>query len=254
MRPGLLPRGLPGPRTQNGLVSWTVADVMTKSVAVVRPDTDFKTCVRLLRANRISALPVVDQAGGQVLGIVSESDLLAKERGRGENPPFLGIRWQGGSTAEGRTAGDVMTTPAICIRPSAAIPEAARLMHREAVRRLPVIDANGKLIGIVTRTDLLKTFMRSDESIESDIVDNVLKKALFIDPKAVTVEVRDGLVRLGGELETKSLCDLVVRMVQRVEGTVGVESSLSYRLDDGRLRLEAPAGALRLSAQERSPR
>lgn len=247
-----MPRGLPGPRTHNGLVSWTVADVMTKSVVVVGPTTDFKSCVRLLRAHRISALPVVDAASGQVLGVISESDLLAKERERGQKPPFLGIRWEGDGTAEARTAGDVMTAPAIGIRPSASIPEAARVMYREAIKHLPVIDGNGRLVGIISRTDLLKTFMRGDESIRRDIVDNVLRNTLFIDPMTVKVEVRDGLVRLSGELETKSLRDLVLRMVQRVEGTVGVESTLSYRLDDDRLRVEPPAGALRLSAQERS--
>lgn len=231
-------------------MSWTVADVMTKDVVVVGPDEDFKTCVRLMNLHEISALPVVDRSG-RPLGVLSESDLLAKERERGAKRPLLGIRWGEDDQPSGRTAGDMMTRPAICIGPGASIPEAARMMHREAVKRLPVIDADGVVIGVVSRADLLKTFTRSDESIRRDVVDEVIRKDLFIDPKSVHVEVLNGLVRLSGELESKSLCSLLVRMAERIEGTVGVESRLSYRLDDSRLRVEPPPQSLHYSASER---
>jgi|SRR5579864_138944 len=231
-------------------MSWTVADVMTKDVVVVGPDEDFKTCVRLMNLHEVSALPVVDR-DGKVIGVVSESDLLAKERERGVKRPLLGIRWVGDDRAGGRTAADTMTSPAICIRPTASIPEAARLMHREAVKRLPVVDEAGMVIGVVSRADLLKTFTRSDESIRRDVVDDVIEKTLFIDPKTVRIEVVNGLVRLSGELESKSLCDLVLRMAGRIEGTVGVESHLTYRLDDSRLHVESPSRSLQLSADER---
>ena len=200
--------------------------------------------------HEVSALPVVDR-NRKLIGIVSEADLLAKERERGAKPPLLGIRWGEDSGAAGRTASDVMTSPAICIVPTASIPEAARLMYREAVKRLPVVDAAGTVIGIVSRADLLKTFTRSDESIRWDIAEDVLKKALVIDPKTVKVEVTNGLVRLRGELESKSLCNLLIQMVGRVEGTVGVDSKLTYRLDDRHLRMGPPPRSLQLSAQER---
>ncbi|HET9780896.1 MAG TPA: CBS domain-containing protein [Candidatus Dormibacteraeota bacterium] len=234
-------------------MSWTVADVMTREVVVVEPDEDFKTCARLLRSNRISALPVVEPRSRRVVGVVSESDLLAKERRRGAKPPFLGLRWEDDGSG-GRTAGDVMTSSAVCVSVTATIPEAARLMYREGVKRLPVIDAKGDLVGIVSRSDLLKTFLRSDESIKEDIAEDVLRNSLSIDPRTVGVEVDRGVVRLSGTIESRSLVALVERMVARVEGTVAVENKLGYRFDDARIRVEEPPGSLQLSAQERSPR
>jgi CBS-domain-containing membrane protein len=208
-------------------MSWTVADVMTKEVVAVGPQTQFKDCIDLIRIHEVSALPVVSEEG-IVLGIVSEADLLVKEEGRdGKAAPAR----KGRATAAARTAADVMTSPAITIGPTASVPEAARLMHRAHIKRLPVVDAAGKLIGIASRFDLLKTFMRSDESIRRDVAVDVLEKALFIDPKTVDISVTQGLVRLAGQLETKSLANLVVCMVERVEGTVAVESKLTYRFD-----------------------
>ncbi|HSP08715.1 MAG TPA: CBS domain-containing protein [Candidatus Dormibacteraeota bacterium] len=223
---------------------------MTRDVVAVGPDEDFKTVARLMHLHEVSALPVVDRAG-KLVGIVSESDLLAKERERGANRPLLGLRWNEDSISAARTAGDVMTSPAICIAPDASVPEAARLMYREAVKRLPVIDHSGDLLGIVSRADLLKTFTRSDESIRRDIIEEVLKKSLAIEPRTVRVDVLNGLVRLSGEVESRSLATLVVRMVERVEGTVAVDSKLTGRLDDSKVRVEPPARALQLSADER---
>lgn len=232
-------------------MSWKVADVMTKNVLTVGPEEDFKTCARLLQTHNISALPVVDHRG-RLVGIVSEADLLAKERERGMERPFLGIRWDDDSgPASARTAGEAMTSPAISIAPTATIPEAARLMYREAVKRLPVVDHSGNVVGIISRADLLKTFTRSDASIRKDIVEEIVRKALSLDPKTVTVRVREGMVELHGELESRSLCHILVKMAERIEGTVGVESALTYRLDDSRLGVETPARALQYSADER---
>lgn len=231
-------------------MSWTVADVMTRDVVAVGPDEDFKTVAKLMHLHDVSALPVVDH-DGKLVGIVSESDLLAKERERGANRPLLGLRWSDDNLGAARTAGDVMTSPAICIAPDASIPEAARLMYSEAVKRLPVIDQKGDLLGIVSRADLLKTFTRSDESIRRDIIEDVFKKSLFIDPRTVHVEVSKGLVRLTGELESNSLAKLLVQMVGRVEGTVAVDSKLTSRLDDSKVHVDQPPRALQLSADER---
>ena len=233
----------------NRAMKWTVADVMTRNVVAVGPDTDFKTCVRRIQEHQVSALPVVD-GDRKLVGIVSEADLLAKERRRGERRRlFVGSEADG--QAAGRTAGQVMTSPAICIAPDASIPQAARLMHREAVKRLPVVDANGVVVGIVSRADLLKTYVRGDDAIKRDIVGDVITRALFLDPKSVDVEVSNGVVKLSGELETRSLCRLLIEMAQRVEGTVAVESKLKWRFDDSRLRVEKPPRSLQLSADER---
>jgi CBS domain-containing protein len=180
-------------------MSWTVADVMTRDVVVVGPDEDFKSCARLLHVHEISALPVVDHEG-RLIGIGSEADLLAKERDRDAKPPLLGIHWdEDDGRPAGRTAGDLMTHPAISISPDASIPRAVRLMYREAVKHLPVVDATGAMVGIVSRADPLKTFTRNDESIERDIVDDVIRKALALDYKKVGVTsstVLFGLLRI----------------------------------------------------------
>ena len=223
---------------------------MTEDVVVVEPDDDFKTCVRLLRLHRISALPVVEHETGRLIGVVSESDLLAKERERNLKPSLTG-RWIADQVTAARSAGDVMTSPAIAISPTASLPDAARLMYRKGVKRLPVVDEAGSVVGIVSRSDLLKTFMRDDEAIRRDILDDLLMRSLSIDPATVDLKVERGVVRIGGELESKSLAELVSRMIGRIEGTVGVESRLTYRFDDSRLRLEVPTGALQLAAQER---
>ena len=227
---------------------WTVGDVMTKEVVTVVVSTDFKTCVDLLRVHRISAIPVVE--GDFVLGIVSEFDLLLKEEGR---DAFAHLKRSQRSQASARTAGDVMTHPALCIGCGASITEAARLMHKRAVKHLVVVDEHGRLVGIVSRHDLLKSFLRSDESIRREVADDLLAKALWIDKDAMTVHVQDGVVTLTGELETKSLADLATRLVGWIEGVVGVDSRLGFRLDDTHIKAELPPNALQLSAGQRQP-
>jgi CBS domain-containing protein len=225
---------------------WTVGDVMANDVVTVGLDTDFKTCVDLLRAKGVSALPVVD--GDYVLGIVSEHDLLLKEENRDSG---VHLRRREANQARGRTARDVMTSPALCVGLEASLAETARLMHKRAVKRLPVLDSTGRLVGIVSRHDLLKVFLRSDDSIRHEVCKDLLEKALWIDSRAVDVDVRDGVVALTGELETKSLADLLTRLVGAVEGVVGVDSKLAFRLDDTHVKSPLPPMALQLSADER---
>jgi CBS-domain-containing membrane protein len=129
-----------------------------------------------------------------------------------------------------------MTSPVVAADPAMTVSAAARLMHKRHVKRLPVLDASGRLIGIVSRIDLLKTFMRSDESIRREVVDQVLARELRIDPKSVGVEVVEGLVKLSGQVATKSLVDLIAGTVARVEGTVGVDCRLAYRFGNPRGR------------------
>ena len=124
-------------------------------------------------------------------------------------------------------------------------------MYNEAVKRLPVVDARGVVVGIVSRSDLLKTFTRSDEAIRHDVVSDVITRALFLDLKSLQVDVESGIVKLSGELETRSLRNLLVEMVGRIEGTVAVESKLTWRLDDSKLRVDKPPRSLQLSADER---
>jgi CBS domain-containing protein len=133
----------------------------------------------------------------------------------------------------------------------ATLAEAARLMHKRGVKRLPVVDAAGRLVGIVSRHDLLKAFLRGDDSIRREICEDVLENALWIEPDSVEVTVRDGVVTLVGELETRSLVGLVDRLVGAVEGVVAVDPRLAFRFDDTNAKPQLPPMALQLSAGER---
>jgi CBS-domain-containing membrane protein len=228
-------------------MAWKVGDVMTREVVTVGPELDFKGCVDLLRVHAVSALPVVD-GDFRLLGIISEADLLLKEERRDSRDH---LRSRQKRKAIARTAGDVMSKPVWSVGQSASLAEAARLMHNRAVKRLPVVDAGGRLVGIVSRVDLLKPFLRSDESIRREIAEDLLKKTLWIDQETVDVSVQDGVVRLAGELETKSLVELVFRLAEAIEGVVGVDNRLGHRLDDTHMSPDLPPLALQLSARER---
>jgi CBS domain-containing protein len=130
-----------------------------------------------------------------------------------------------------------MSTPTITIGPDATVPLAAKLLALHGIKRLPVVDEDGKLIGIVSRADLLRLFLRDDDAIRREILDEVLRRALWIDPVTVLVTVRDGVVTLAGHLERKSLVPIVVHLTGTVPGVVGVVSQLTYEMDDDRLPL-----------------
>ncbi len=217
-----------------------VDDVMTRTVVTVRDDAPFKEIVRLMDDYRVSALPVVDERG-RLLGVVSEADLLLKE---GREPDaevhrrsFEGRRQrQERAKADATAAGALMTAPAIAVSPRASVGEAARIMHRRGVKRLPVVDEDGAVLGIVSRRDLLHVFLRDDEEIRREVLEGVVGGTLWIEPDTVGVSVHEGVVTLRGELERRSLCSILVGLVQGVDGVVGVRDMLTYRLDDASVR------------------
>jgi CBS domain-containing protein len=215
-----------------------VRDVMTSPVETVGAKTGFKAIAERLRARAISAVPVVD-AAGRVVGVVSEADLLLKQERADleEHQPFLeGPRARRARTrAAAGTAGELMSCPAATIRADAPLAEAARMMRRCGVKRLPVVDDEGHAVGIVSRGDLLAVFTRDDEDVRSEIVDDVIAHTLLLDPSPYTVAVRDGVVTLGGQADRHTDAVLVERLAQRVEGVVSVNSDLTYRHDDGDL-------------------
>ena len=216
----------------------TVSDVMTRTVVSVNGFTPFKDIVRRMQDYRVSAVPVVDE-DDIVLGIVSEGDLILKEDADLEGEPrFLdgGRRRHARSKAAGRIASELMTAPAITIGPDATLGEAARLMHRHAVKRLPVVDPNGgSILGIVSRTDLLKVFLRADAEIAQEIREDVIHRTLWIDPHTIRVVVHEGVVTMEGQLARRSLLPIVERLVLSTEGVVAFESRLSYPPDDAAL-------------------
>ncbi|HZD80558.1 MAG TPA: CBS domain-containing protein [Actinomycetota bacterium] len=212
----------------------TVKDVMTRTVVVVSDSSPFKDVVRRIQEYRVSAVPVVDQQD-RLVGIVSEGDLILKEDAQLEGDPRLlegRHRRIKREKHAGLVAGQLMTTPVITVEPDASLGDAARLMYRHGVKRLPVVGARGDVLGIVSRADLLKVFLRDDAEIAAEIREDVIRRTLWIEPSSIRVMVRDGVVRLEGQIERRSLIPVVVGLVQAVEGVVGVENHLSHLEDD----------------------
>jgi CBS-domain-containing membrane protein len=211
----------------------TVADVMTTRVHVANPQTPFKLLVRLLDENRIRAVPIVDLRG-MPLGVVSETDLLLKERHGAFDPGVLNLRRnrREQAKADGLVASDLMTAPAITVSTSTSLAEAARTMHDRNVRRLVVVDERGRIAGIVTRSDLLQVFLRSDEDLREDIVAKVIPAILVAEAASVDVDVRSNVVTLAGEVDRRSDAEILTRVTREMDGVVGVVSQLTYRWDD----------------------
>ncbi|MBT2368978.1 CBS domain-containing protein [Streptomyces sp. ISL-10] len=192
-----------------------VADLMTPEAVFVQRGTTFKEIARLLDEFGITAVPVIDDDGRPV-GVVSEADLLRRH-----------TSGTGSDTAEG-----LMSSPAVVAQPEWSAVQAARVMEDRHIKRLPVVDGSGRLIGVVSRSDLLQLFLRRDRAIKEEIVEDVLAGTLGVSPAAVTVEVEEGRVTLSGTLERKSLVRVVVRLCQSVDGVVDVVDRLFYENDD----------------------
>jgi CBS-domain-containing membrane protein len=226
----------------------TVADVMTREVVTVHRHTPFKSIAMVLADAEVAAVPVVDPHN-RPIGIVSEADLLRKESaqpepgGRGEG---LWMRPRDRERAAAETAEQLMSTTLFSARPDWSLVEAARMMDRHHVKRLPVIDDAGMLVGIVSRSDVIGVFLRPDEAIRREIVDDVLREILMLPEKAVSVEVREGVVTLRGEVERQSLMILAVKLCRTVDGVVAVHDQLRFTFDDRLVDLgpQQPHGVL----------
>ncbi|QUQ64067.1 CBS domain-containing protein [Kutzneria sp. CA-103260] len=204
-----------------------ISAVMTTDVAVVRGDTPFKDVVALLAERRVSGVPVLDK-DDRVVGIVSETDLL---HGTTEKrKPF----WAGGRHGyhPHRVAAQLMTSPAVCVHPDATVAHAAKLLAEEGVRRLPVVDAEGRLVGVVSRRDMLGVFLRSDRDLREEILTEVFGRALWMDPNEVSVEVQSGVANLRGQVETEALVDIAGTLTRGVDGVVDVHNQLTFARDD----------------------
>jgi CBS domain-containing protein len=208
-------------------MNTTVKDVMTTEVVAVRREVTFKEIAATLRRYRVSALPVVDDTG-RVLGVVSEADLLAKEALANPGVVAEVLHHKDVRKAEGLTAGDLMTREAVTVSPEDPVEQAARLMHFLKIKRLPVVNSGGELVGIVSRSDLLAVFDRPDEDICKDIVDAILLHEFLIDPRQFRVTVEAGVVTLEGTPETAALGRALVRKARHVPGVVAVHDRLSY--------------------------
>jgi len=206
----------------------TVKDVMTTRVVWVRQDASFKQLAAALRDHQVSAFPVLDDQD-TVSGVISEADLLAKEALDSEPGIISGIlHHRDADKARGVIAGDLMTSPAVTVAPEDTVEHAARLMYSRKIKRLPVTDAHGHLVGIVSRADVLSVFSRPDADIHDEIKTNVLLNDFLLDPAGFKVTVKDGVVTLTGTPETGEVGREIVRQVRHVQGVVAVRDRLNY--------------------------
>ncbi len=207
--------------------SYTVADVMTRKVIAVAPTASFKDIVTAMSRWSVSALPVVE-GEGHVVGVVSEADLLPKEEFHERSPGLLEQMHRLDATAKAgsSTAEDLMTRPALTIGPDAALPQAARLMATRRVKRLPVVEGD-VLRGIVSRSDLLKVFLRPDEEIAEDVREQVIARLFPVSQQKVSVQADAGVVTMSGVVREARLIPVAARLARACAGVVDVRCELT---------------------------
>jgi len=220
----------------------TVHDVMTEHVHTVRATTPLKDVARLLIEHGVSGAPVVDE-GGRLLGVVSEADFLVKEQGAGaiRHRALAGLLGESAETRAqlgklgARTAGEAMTAPPVTVSPATSIRDAASLMTARRINRLPVVDGD-RLVGIVTRADLVRAYLRTDDELLRTIREDVLLRILWLDPAGFELSVHDGEVSIHGHLERRSTAEIVEETIRMVPGVVSVQAELGWSLDDRDVR------------------
>jgi CBS-domain-containing membrane protein len=230
-------------------VKSTVKDVMSTHVIAVRQDAPYKDMAAMLRAQRVSAFPVLDDHN-KVIGVVSESDLLTKEALEGTVPGVSQsmMSQREDARASAVTAAELMTTPPVTIGPDEPVTRAARLMYSRKVKRLPVVDDDGRLIGIVSRADVLSVYSRPDAEIRHDIIEDVIIGTVLTDPARFTVTVRDGMVTVEGKPENASVGRDMIEEIRHVEGVVTVRDRLIYPPE----QRSAPRTGMDFDFQERT--
>lgn len=215
-----------------------IEDIMTRDVITVGPDATLKEAARELVARRISGVPVVDD-DGRVLGVLSEGDLLYKQRGARERDAGL-LGWfvdrhheAEDAKLDARLVKEAMTSPAITIDAGWSLTSAADRMLSGGVNRLPVVRAD-RLVGIVTRADIVRAFARSDAEVEQDVTDQLnLYRALWNGGSRIDARVADGAITLTGELRLRSEAEILPKVIAKVPGVVEVTSELTWSEDDG---------------------
>ncbi len=208
-----------------------VLDIMTIDVLTVSPEDSLKAAARMMVEGGVSGLPVVDN-GGKLVGMITEADFLEREADRSHRRLLDALMHKPDTVVEAETVGEVMSTHPVVIYPEASVTEAARVMSHHHVKRLPVVNDEGMLQGIVSRGDVVTVFTRPDDVIEDEIREDLIKRVLLLDADTLEVEVTEGAVVLAGQLPTRTDKRLLEEMVRRVDGVVKVESDVSFELDD----------------------
>ena len=198
-----------------------VEDVMTRAVTTVSASSPLKEAVTLFLAHGISGLPVVED--GRLVGVLSESDIVAKETsgyGNGDVSRAEVSHLRRERAAE--TVAQAMTRDPVTVEPWVPVWGAADLMAVHDVNRLPVVDADGSLIGIITRADLVRAFARSDRAIEREIREHLLP-SVDLGPNALEVTVARGVVTIRGELDSELASTCLRKTVHLVPGVVELD-------------------------------
>lgn len=221
-----------------------VLDIMTTDPLTVSPDTPLKEAARLMVTERISGLPVMKD--GALVGVVTEGDFLRQEAGRQSPTRYSLLDALFGDSTAGEpgaeTVAEVMTDKVIVTTPDASLGEAARTMANKSVNRLPVVDDDGRLVGIISRADVVNAFTKPDDVIQDEVEQDVIRRIMFLDPASIEVSVHDGVVSLAGSVESRTEADLLEELVRRIAGVVKVHSELTFEVDDRRVRPRGPLG------------
>ncbi|HKX18766.1 MAG TPA: CBS domain-containing protein [bacterium] len=217
-------------------------ELMSTPVVTIRPEASLKELAELMIAHQVSGVPVVDRGGG-LAGVVSESDVMEKiegaavedaERGMTRLLTVMSKALDGSSKPTARTVADLMTARVVTAGPDATVQQLVHLMITYDVNRIPIVET-GRLVGIVTRADILRTMVRPDAAIETDLRWRIAHE-LWIDPEALRISCRNGVVTLAGTVDTHADAELLRRWAARTEGVVGVEDrDLSYAIDERRI-------------------
>jgi CBS domain-containing protein len=214
------------PSPQGGAI-MKVSDAMTLDLVTTTPQTALKEAAGELVRHRVSGLPVVDPAG-RVVGILSETDVIAKEVDQIPRGSALERFLEGQPVDErfyAQTVAEAMSTPALTIEPDRPLAHAASVMLAEGINRLPVVNEHGRLVGLITRADLVRAFARDDATVKQDLV-QMIRDDLWIDPTELEIEVVHGRVTIGGDVENEADARVIRTLARRVPGVVDVVSSL----------------------------
>ncbi len=193
-----------------------VVDLMTIDVIAVSAGTGLREAARLMFRNRVSGLPITDD-NGTLIGIISEADFLRLE-----------VERQEGTRDQGDTVGDVMSRGVVTVRPNVEIYEAAKIMAVQEVKRLPVVDDDDRLLGVISRADIVSIFTRPDDVVEDEIREDLIRRVMFIDPDDIQVSVGNGVVTLSGQVATRSEASMLEELTNRLDGVLGVQSELTW--------------------------